>query len=64
MSKPEKAAAYTTALIALVFVFVGMTYGQFGILVFVIGLMAFAGVSVLVWLVFLALVEAYKEYFK
>jgi hypothetical protein len=64
MSKAERAAAYTTALIVLVFVFVGMTYGHVGILRFVIGLMTFAVVSAMIGLVFWVLVEAYKEYFK
>jgi hypothetical protein len=60
----QEAAAYTTALIVLVFVFVGMTYGQFGVLIFVVGLLTLVVASALIELVFWVLVEAYKEYFK
>jgi predicted membrane metal-binding protein len=64
MSKAERAAAYTTALIVLVFVFVDMTYGQFGILMFVAALLTLVAASALIGLVFWVLVEVYKEYFK
>lgn len=64
MSKPEKAAAYTTALIVLVFISIGLNYGMMGIGMFVILLFAAIVVLVLIGMLFWVLSEAYKEYFK